>query len=255
MRQTLSRGVFAAAAATSILSLYGSPAFADSDATGAAGGSPGVLSGNNVQAPVNVPINICGNSVDAASALNPAFGNSCVNTSDSHRHSDSRFHGMPYGHHRDSGYGDSGYGDAPPAYGDSAPPSHGGQTPPSYGQDTPPPHGGHNSPPCTDTPPGHSTPPSPPGHSTPPAPPRHSTPPSPPAHSTPPSPPAHSTPPRHSTPPSLTTPPGGGQQHGAPPTLAHTGSEGMLAASAASAVLIAGGTILYRRGRATSRRS
>ena len=67
-----------AAAATSLLSLCGSAAFADSNADGAASGSPGVLSGNNVQAPVNVPVNICGNSVNAVGLLNPVFGNSCA---------------------------------------------------------------------------------------------------------------------------------------------------------------------------------
>ncbi|CAM5243093.1 hypothetical protein SVIOM342S_10556 [Streptomyces violaceorubidus] len=39
-----------------------------------------------------------------------------------------------------------------------------------------------------------------------------------------------------------------------PPVLAETGSEGTLGAAAAGAVLIAGGAILYRRGRALSGR-
>nr|WP_309506039.1 chaplin [Streptomyces sp. LP11] len=55
------------------------PAFADAGAEGAAVGSPGVLSGNVVQIPVHVPINICGNTVDIIGLLNPAFGNTCVN--------------------------------------------------------------------------------------------------------------------------------------------------------------------------------
>ncbi|BFV58642.1 hypothetical protein KCMC57_up37460 [Kitasatospora sp. CMC57] len=42
-------------------------------------GSPGVLSGNSVQVPVHVPINLCGNTVNVIGLLNPAFGNSCVN--------------------------------------------------------------------------------------------------------------------------------------------------------------------------------
>ncbi|MFE2532472.1 chaplin [Streptomyces sp. NPDC059371] len=79
MRQNLSRGVVLAAAATGIMSLYASPAFADSSTTATASDSPGVASGNNVQVPVNVPLNICGNTVDAVAALNPAFGNSCAN--------------------------------------------------------------------------------------------------------------------------------------------------------------------------------
>ncbi|MEV0318830.1 chaplin [Streptomyces sp. NPDC050658] len=55
------------------------PAFADAGAEGAAVGSPGVLSGNLVQVPVHVPVNVCGNSVDVIAVLNPAFGNTCVN--------------------------------------------------------------------------------------------------------------------------------------------------------------------------------
>ncbi|WP_406727483.1 chaplin [Streptomyces sp. GD-15H] len=81
MRQTLSRGVFAAAAATGILSLYGTPAFADAHAEGVATDSSGVLSGNNVQVPVEVPVNVCGNTVGAVSAFNEASGNVCGNTS------------------------------------------------------------------------------------------------------------------------------------------------------------------------------
>ncbi|QES48706.1 chaplin [Streptomyces venezuelae] len=52
---------------------------ADSKAEGAAVGSPGVLSGNLVQVPVHVPINVCGNAVSIIGALNPAFGNVCIN--------------------------------------------------------------------------------------------------------------------------------------------------------------------------------
>ncbi|GAA0921600.1 chaplin [Streptomyces thermoalcalitolerans] len=82
MRQTLSRGVCAAAAATGILSLYGGTALADTSATGAAEGSPGMLSGNTVQVPAEVPVNVCGNTVGVLAALNGAFGNSCVNAAD-----------------------------------------------------------------------------------------------------------------------------------------------------------------------------
>ncbi|MEU4272003.1 chaplin [Streptomyces sp. NPDC026092] len=55
------------------------PAMADADAYGAAIGSPGVLSGNVVQVPVHVPINVCGNSVNVIGILNPAAFNTCVN--------------------------------------------------------------------------------------------------------------------------------------------------------------------------------
>ncbi|WP_240138787.1 chaplin [Streptomyces sp. MUM 178J] len=54
-------------------------AAADAGATGAASHSPGVLSGNAVQLPVNVPVNVCGNTANVIALLNPAFGNSCVN--------------------------------------------------------------------------------------------------------------------------------------------------------------------------------
>ncbi|MDI3422979.1 chaplin [Streptomyces luteolus] len=55
------------------------PAMADSGAHGAATHSPGVLSGNLLQVPVHVPVNVCGNTVNVIALLNPAFGNTCVN--------------------------------------------------------------------------------------------------------------------------------------------------------------------------------
>ncbi|MET9623078.1 MULTISPECIES: chaplin ChpH [unclassified Streptomyces] len=72
--------VVAAAAATGGLVLAGAGmAVADSGAQGAAIGSPGVLSGNVVQVPVHIPVNVCGNTVSVIGLLNPAFGNTCVN--------------------------------------------------------------------------------------------------------------------------------------------------------------------------------
>ncbi|WP_030799406.1 MULTISPECIES: chaplin [unclassified Streptomyces] len=41
--------------------------------------SPGILSGNLVQAPVTVPVNVNGNSVNVVGVLNPAFGNRSTN--------------------------------------------------------------------------------------------------------------------------------------------------------------------------------
>ncbi|MDX2681152.1 chaplin [Streptomyces sp. NY05-11A] len=55
------------------------PARADSTANGSMAGSPGLISGNGVQLPVNVPVNLCGNTVNVVGALNPAAGNTCVN--------------------------------------------------------------------------------------------------------------------------------------------------------------------------------
>ncbi|MGW2818381.1 chaplin [Streptomyces sp. NPDC001415] len=54
-------------------------ASADADAQGAATHSPGVVSGNHAQVPVHVPVNVCGNTVSVIGALNPAFGNTCIN--------------------------------------------------------------------------------------------------------------------------------------------------------------------------------
>ncbi|MGW6918627.1 chaplin [Kitasatospora sp. NPDC054939] len=48
-------------------------------ANGVAAGSPGVISGNQVQIPVHIPVNVCGNTVSVIGLLNPAFGNSCAN--------------------------------------------------------------------------------------------------------------------------------------------------------------------------------
>ncbi|WSB38725.1 chaplin [Streptomyces scopuliridis] len=55
------------------------PAMADAEAEGVAANSPGVLSGNVVQVPVNIPVNVCGNTVNIAALLNPAAGNVCIN--------------------------------------------------------------------------------------------------------------------------------------------------------------------------------
>ena len=72
--------VVAAAAATGGLVLAGAGlAVADAGAQGAAVHSPGVLSGNVVQVPVHVPVNVCGNTISVIGLLNPAFGNGCVN--------------------------------------------------------------------------------------------------------------------------------------------------------------------------------
>ncbi|WP_406862798.1 chaplin [Streptomyces sp. HUAS MG47] len=67
-----------AVAAASVAGAAGS-AVADAGAHGAAVHSPGVLSGNLIQVPINIPINACGNTVSVIGALNPTFGNVCVN--------------------------------------------------------------------------------------------------------------------------------------------------------------------------------
>ncbi|MDT0269852.1 chaplin [Streptomyces sp. DSM 44915] len=50
----------------------------DAGAVGFAAGSPGVLSGNNIQIPIEIPINLCGNTINIIGLLNPAIGNVCV---------------------------------------------------------------------------------------------------------------------------------------------------------------------------------
>ncbi|MFD9078105.1 chaplin [Streptomyces erythrochromogenes] len=70
-------------------------AVADAGAHGAAVGSPGVLSGNLLQVPVHVPVNVCGNTVNVIGLLNPAFGNTCVNASGGDNH---HTEGAGYGH-------------------------------------------------------------------------------------------------------------------------------------------------------------
>ncbi|GHH12194.1 chaplin [Streptomyces rubradiris] len=262
MRQTLSKGMAVAAAATGVLSWYGGTALADSHAHGSTQGSPGVLSGNNVQVPVNVPVNICGNSVDAAAALNPAFANSCANVGHTPRPQESPRHPDGYGDSDDFGHS---AGPSPedshtaPRYGsdEPAPSPQGGDetTSPPYGggETTSPPYGGEESsqPPYggdeTTSPPyggEESTPPPYGGEET-----------TPPPYGG-----EETTPPRddHGTPPApgRTTPPVDQERPGQPPVLAQTGgsTRTMMAATGAGAVLIGAGTILYRRGRSACRR-
>ncbi|MDX2650523.1 chaplin [Streptomyces sp. NBC_00510] len=72
--------VVAAAAVTGGLVAAGAGvAVADSGAQAAAVGSPGVLSGNVIQVPVNIPVNLCGNTINIVGLLNPALGNACFN--------------------------------------------------------------------------------------------------------------------------------------------------------------------------------
>jgi predicted RNA-binding protein with TRAM domain len=97
MRQATRKGLMTVAAATGVIAAAGGQAHAHSaSASGSATGSPGVLSGNTVQAPVHAPVNVCGNTVNVVGVLNPAAGNSCGNHS--HGHS---------GHGESGAYGDS----------------------------------------------------------------------------------------------------------------------------------------------------
>ncbi|OLZ73571.1 hypothetical protein AV521_05820 [Streptomyces sp. IMTB 2501] len=75
--------MIAVAAATGALAvvLPVSAAFAADGAAadGSAAGSPGLISGNGIQLPVHVPVNVCGNTVNVVGLLNPAVGNACAN--------------------------------------------------------------------------------------------------------------------------------------------------------------------------------
>jgi hypothetical protein len=72
------RGLAVTAAAGLVAAAAGM-ATASSTATGMAINSPGFLSGNLIQVPMHIPVNVCGNTVNVIGALNPAFGNHCEN--------------------------------------------------------------------------------------------------------------------------------------------------------------------------------
>jgi hypothetical protein len=74
MRKRLTAVVGLAGAA---LLMCAGTASADPDPVGAAVGSPGVLSGNVIQIPVDLDLNVCGNTINVIGLLNPAAGNHC----------------------------------------------------------------------------------------------------------------------------------------------------------------------------------
>ncbi|WP_190169057.1 chaplin [Streptomyces mirabilis] len=253
-----------AAAATSILSLYGTPVFADSHADASATDSPGVASGNSVQVPVHVPVNACGNTVNVIGALNPTFGNSCTNGSGSQGGSSGssasgRTQGSPgvlSGNHAQAPV------DVPvnacgnsvdviallnPAFGNRCANEPGGNvntppvTPPTVPPVTPPSTTPPTVPPVTPPTVPPVTPPTVPPVTPPTVPPV-----------TPPTVPPVTTPVTPSRTVRQTILPVSPSEN--PPTLAHTGSENVLGASAAGAALLVGGAVLYRRGRVASRR-
>ncbi|MER5750151.1 chaplin [Streptomyces sp. NPDC002088] len=78
MRRATRNGVIAVAAASGAMAVT-IPAYAGSAADGSAAGSPGVISGNTIQVPVHIPVNVCGNTVNVAGLLNRAAGNICAN--------------------------------------------------------------------------------------------------------------------------------------------------------------------------------
>jgi hypothetical protein len=72
--------IAALTAATSGLIFAGAGiAMADTSASGEALNSPGVGSGNNVQIPVHIPVNACGDTLSIIGLFNPAYDNTCYN--------------------------------------------------------------------------------------------------------------------------------------------------------------------------------
>ncbi|MFF0854052.1 chaplin [Streptomyces sp. NPDC003280] len=108
MRRATRNGVIAVVAASGAMAVAMpvSAAFAadGASADGAATGSPGVISGNTIQVPVHIPLNVCGNTVNVVGLLNPSAGNACENgghgdkKSGSHRAGSSSTHGGAYAH-------------------------------------------------------------------------------------------------------------------------------------------------------------
>ncbi|MGW7613768.1 chaplin [Streptomyces sp. NPDC054766] len=66
-------------AGVALLATAGTAAADGPGPVGVAVGSPGLLSGNVVQIPIDVDANVCGNTVNVVGLLNPAAGNFCVN--------------------------------------------------------------------------------------------------------------------------------------------------------------------------------
>ncbi|MFD6187957.1 LAXTG-anchored chaplin ChpB [Streptomyces sp. NPDC060275] len=83
MRRVTRNGVLAVAASGALavtMPAYAAFASDGAGADGSAAGSPGLISGNTVQLPVDVPVNVCGNTVNVVGLLNPATGNGCANS-------------------------------------------------------------------------------------------------------------------------------------------------------------------------------
>ncbi|WP_405879847.1 chaplin [Streptomyces sp. NBC_01136] len=75
----IAKGLALTSVAAAVVAGTAGIAAADSGASGSATQSPGVLSGNVLQVPIHVPVNVCGNTVNVVGLLNPAFGNTCAN--------------------------------------------------------------------------------------------------------------------------------------------------------------------------------
>ncbi|MCA6095377.1 chaplin [Streptomyces sp. SCA3-4] len=116
---TAKKAALALAAAGVAVSASVVPAVASDDdfggalASGVAKGSPGVVSGNVIQVPIDIPINICGNTIDIIALLNPTFGNTCINGDvkgrEEHHEFEHHHSSHERGHHDDHGHHDGGH--------------------------------------------------------------------------------------------------------------------------------------------------
>jgi hypothetical protein len=52
---------------------------AEATANGSAQDSPGLVSGNNIEVPIHIPVNACGITVSVIGILDQAFDNHCTN--------------------------------------------------------------------------------------------------------------------------------------------------------------------------------
>ncbi|MFG3281699.1 chaplin [Streptomyces sp. NPDC048111] len=226
MRRVAMKGLVTAVATGGVLAATGY-AHADSTAGGSAEHSPGALAGNAVQLPVDLPVNVCGNTVDVLGLLNPSAGNTCANVSRA-----SHGHGVRAGApHAGNGGGASASGSEKNSPGVLA--GNGLQLP----VDLPVNISGNSvgvvgvlNPSIGNTAVNQSEPPV-----------RHH--PAPPPAPAPPAP--HTAVPAAAAPPALPVAQG--------PTLAHTGADGIGLAIPASAALLLGGGVLYRRFRGATR--
>lgn len=79
MHSSIRRGVTVGAAIGGVLAGGAGAALASTGATAESADSPGVVSGNTVQVPISVPINVCGDSVNVLGLLNLGGGAHCAN--------------------------------------------------------------------------------------------------------------------------------------------------------------------------------
>ncbi|MCX5263967.1 chaplin [Streptomyces sp. NBC_00199] len=107
MKRVTRTGVMAVAVVSGAMAVT-LPAHADSAANGVAAGSPGLISGNGVQLPVHLPVNLCGNTVDVVGVLNPAAGNTCANKGGADASGGRGGQGAHSGHGGRGGHGEQG---------------------------------------------------------------------------------------------------------------------------------------------------